>query len=51
VELRLAGLTDREIAGILGISGEAVRQAQSRAVSRLRERMGVTPDTKRHEHE
>jgi RNA polymerase sigma-70 factor (ECF subfamily) len=30
VELRLAGLTDREIAQVLGISEPAVRQAQSR---------------------
>lgn len=43
VELRLAGLNDREIAGVLGISGEAVRQAQSRAVAQLRTRMGVAP--------
>ena len=47
VELRLAGLTDREIAAVLGISGEAVRQAQSRAVSRLRGLMGISPDTER----
>jgi RNA polymerase sigma-70 factor (ECF subfamily) len=55
VELRLAGLTDREIAAVLGISGEAVRQAQSRAVSRLRGLMGISPDTesnrKRHGHD
>jgi RNA polymerase sigma-70 factor (ECF subfamily) len=44
VELRLAGLTDREIATVLGISGEAVRQAQSRAISRLRELMGIATD-------
>lgn len=40
-ELRLAGLTDREIARVLGISGDAVRQAQSRAVAQLRVLMGV----------
>ncbi len=55
VELRLAGLTDREIAAVLGVSGEAVRQAQSRAVSRLRGLMGVSPDNernrKRHRHD
>ena len=43
VALRLAGLTDREIAAVLGISGDAVRQAQSRAVTRLRERLGIVP--------
>jgi RNA polymerase sigma-70 factor, ECF subfamily len=41
VELRLAGLTDREIAEVLGVSGQAVRQAQSRAVALLRIRMDV----------
>lgn len=41
VELRLAGLTDQEIAEVLGISGPAVRKAQSRALSQLRTRLGV----------
>jgi RNA polymerase sigma-70 factor (ECF subfamily) len=41
-ELRFAGLTDREIAGVLGKSLGAVRTAQSRAVAQLRELMGVT---------
>jgi RNA polymerase sigma-70 factor (ECF subfamily) len=41
VELRLAGLTDREIAGVLGISGPAVRKAQSRALAHLRHQFGV----------
>jgi RNA polymerase sigma-70 factor (ECF subfamily) len=50
VELRLAGLTDREIAEVLGISGQAVRQAQSRAVAHLRHRMGVVAQTKRDLH-
>jgi RNA polymerase sigma-70 factor (ECF subfamily) len=36
VELRLAGLTDTEIATVLGKSPGAVRVAQSRAVARLR---------------
>ncbi len=36
VELRLAGLTDTEIATVLGKSSGAVRVAQSRAVARLR---------------
>lgn len=47
VELRLAGLTDREIATVLGISGAAVRQAQSRALARLRHRLGVTAEERR----
>jgi RNA polymerase sigma-70 factor (ECF subfamily) len=42
VELRLAGLSDREIAQVLGIGHDAVRQAQSRAVARLRDLLGVT---------
>ena len=46
VALRLAGLTDREIAAVLGISPAAVRQAQSRAVAQLRSRMGVVANTK-----
>ena len=50
VELRLAGLTDREIAEVLGISGQAVRQAQSRAVTQLRIRMGVAHDVERMVH-
>ena len=41
VELRLAGLTDLEIAAVLGINHAAVRQAQSRAVAHLRSAMGV----------
>ena len=41
-ELRLADLTDREIAGILGMTEGAVRTAQSRAVEQLRDLMGVT---------
>ena len=51
VELRLVGLTDREIAEVLGITGQAVRQAQSRAVAQLRIRMGVTPHAKRNSHD
>ena len=42
VELRLAGLSDREIAQVIGIGHDAVRQAQSRAVIRLRDLLGVT---------
>lgn len=41
VELRLAGLTDREVAEILGLSGPAVRKAQSRALAQLRRRFGM----------
>lgn len=41
VELRLAGLTDGEIAGALGRSHGAIRVAQHRAVVRLREILGV----------
>jgi DNA-directed RNA polymerase specialized sigma24 family protein len=47
----LVGLTDREIAEVLGITGQAVRQAQSRAVAQLRIRMGVTPHAKRNSHD
>ena len=41
VELRLAGLTDREIAQALGRSHGAVRMSQFRAVARLRTLLGV----------
>ncbi len=41
-ELRLAGLTDREIAGVLGKREGAVRTAQSRAVAQLRGWLGVS---------
>jgi RNA polymerase sigma-70 factor, ECF subfamily len=41
VELRLAGLTDREIATVLSKSPGAVRVTQSRAVARLRGLLGV----------
>jgi RNA polymerase sigma factor (sigma-70 family) len=43
VELRLAGLDGYEIADALGRSRTAVDTAQSRAVSRLRKLLGVTP--------
>jgi RNA polymerase sigma-70 factor (ECF subfamily) len=39
MELRLVELTGPEIARVLGLSHEAVRKAQSRAVARLREHM------------
>ena len=41
VELRLAGLTDSEIAQVLDMSNGAVRQAQFRAIVQLRELMKV----------
>ena len=41
VELRLAGLTDREIAAVLGRSLGATRMVQVRAVARLRDLLGV----------
>ena len=41
VELRLQGLTDKEIASILGKSHEAVRAAQHRALLQLRILAGV----------
>ena len=40
IELRLAGLTDKEIATILGRQHGAVRAAQYRAVNRLRALLG-----------
>lgn len=46
VALRLAGLTDREIADVLGIRGDAVRQAQSRAIAQLRTLLGPNPNWK-----
>jgi RNA polymerase sigma-70 factor (ECF subfamily) len=41
VELRLSGLTNPEIAHVLGRNHAAVRSAQSRAVARLRRLMGA----------
>jgi RNA polymerase sigma-70 factor (ECF subfamily) len=41
IELRLAGLTDKEIAFVLGRSHGAVRVAQHRAVRRLRVMLGI----------
>ena len=41
LELRLAGLTDTEIATVLGTSPGAVRATQFRAISRLRALLGV----------
>jgi len=42
IELRLAGLTGREIARELGRSHEAVKMLQQRGLSRLRTELGVT---------
>lgn len=47
VELRLAGLTEVEIARVLGRRPGAVRAVQFRALTRLRSLLGVTPETKR----
>jgi len=44
VELRLAGLTDIEIAAVLGRSHGAVRATQCRALARLRGLIRATPD-------
>lgn len=41
VELRLQGLTDKEIAGILGKSHQAIRAAQYRALIQLRAMAGI----------
>ena len=41
IELRLAGLTGREIAAELGRSHEAAKMLQQRALTRLRAEMGV----------
>jgi RNA polymerase sigma-70 factor, ECF subfamily len=43
LELRLAGLNDAEIARAVGRNHGAVRQAQFRAVSRLRALLGIAP--------
>jgi RNA polymerase sigma factor (sigma-70 family) len=40
LELRLADLTGREIAEVLGMSHGAVKAAQFRAFTRLREQLG-----------
>jgi RNA polymerase sigma-70 factor (ECF subfamily) len=41
VELRLQGMTDKEIAGILGKSHQAIRAAQYRALVQLRSLAGI----------
>jgi RNA polymerase sigma-70 factor (ECF subfamily) len=47
VQLRLAGLTDREIAVVLGRSHGAIRTAQHRAIKRLQELARAGDDTMR----
>lgn len=47
LELRLAGLTSKEIAVVMEMTPNAVDQAQFRAVSRLRTILGVTVAAKR----
>jgi RNA polymerase sigma factor (sigma-70 family) len=47
VELRLAGLTDREIAAALGKSHGAIRMSQMRAVRRLRALLLPPDETER----
>jgi RNA polymerase sigma-70 factor (ECF subfamily) len=46
IELRLADLTTREIAQILGATEQSVRAAQARAVARLRAAMGGEGDAR-----
>ena len=41
LELRIAGLNDADIAGVLGMSHGAVRVAQHRAITRLRAYLGI----------
>lgn len=50
LELRLAGLTDVEIARVLGRSHGAVRTSQYRAIARLRTLAGVTETPKEAPH-
>ena len=47
IQLRLSGLTDREIAAVLGRSFGAVRTAQHRAIQRLRTLSGAGHQTTR----
>jgi len=47
IQLRLAGLTDREIAEVLGRSYGAIRVAQHRAIRRLQELAKDASATKR----
>jgi RNA polymerase sigma-70 factor (ECF subfamily) len=49
VELRLSGLTNPEIAHVLGRNHAAVRSAQSRAVARLRALLGMPSGKEAHD--
>jgi RNA polymerase sigma-70 factor, ECF subfamily len=50
IELRLAGLTGREIARELGRSHEAIKMLQQRALAHLREELGARkPRETRHD--
>lgn len=51
LELRLAGLTDAEIARVLGRSHGAIRSTQFRAVARLRALLGVDVAAAKEEHD
>lgn len=51
VEFRIAGLTDREIAEVLGISGPAVRKAHSRALTHLRRQVTVSVPEEQQRHD
>ena len=50
LELRLAGLTDREIGEVLGRTPGAVRGVQARGVSRLRSLLGRRPKREDTDH-
>ncbi|MCA9878593.1 MAG: sigma-70 family RNA polymerase sigma factor [Thermomicrobiales bacterium] len=50
LELRLAGLTDREIGDVLGRTPGAVRGVQARGVSRLRSLLGFRPTREDADH-
>ena len=51
VELRLAGLTGREVAELLGCSLAGVKIAQVRAYTRLRDQLNRSPEAESHDHE
>jgi DNA-directed RNA polymerase specialized sigma24 family protein len=51
IELRLAGLTGAEIAGVLNRSVAAVKMLQLRAMTRLRSELGVATQSREQRHE